>query len=110
MLSPRGGHALSECGVPQKIEAACGAFFRTRHEIPGDSVLDLNDDAADLPGHHRNALPEPLGDHKTESLAKRLLDHDLGRALECVHLAVLDAVQVCKEEDVFVTARVFACP
>src|SRR5437868_1182990 len=70
MFASRGGHTLPERRIAQQVEAPCRAFFRARHEIPGDAVLDLDDDAADLPGHHRNALPERFSDHKTESLAE----------------------------------------
>src|SRR5438445_1312861 len=110
VLAPRRGHALSERGIPQQIEAARGAFFSARDEIPGHTVLDLYDDAADLPRDDRNALPQSFRDHETEPFAQRLLDHDLGRALERVHLAVLDAVEIREEEDVRIATSVLARP
>src|SRR5439155_17918573 len=88
VLPPRLSHALAEGWIAQQVEGTRRALLRTRDEVAGDAVLDLDHDAADLPRHHRDALPETFGDHEAESLAERLLDHDLARALERVDFTV----------------------
>src|SRR5256886_11128514 len=105
VLASGRGHPLSESGVAQQVEAARGAFLGTRDEVTRNAVLDLDDDAADLPGDDGDAFPERFRDNEADSFAERLLDHDLGGALERVHLAVLHTVEIREEEDVLVAPR-----
>src|ERR1700694_4497621 len=106
VLASGRGHPLSESGIAQQVEAAGRALLWARDEIAGHTVLDLNNDAADLAGDDRYSLPQRFGDDEAEPFTERLLDHDLGRALERVHLAVLDAVEIGEEKHVGVAARV----
>src|SRR5438132_4687138 len=107
VLPPRLSHALAERRIAQQVEGPRRALFRTRDEVAGDAILDLDHDAAHLPRHNRDALPEAFGDHEAEPFAQRLLDHDLGCPLERVDFAVLYAVEVCEQEDVRVAAGMF---
>src|SRR2546430_12416475 len=110
VLPPRLSHAPAEGRIAQQVEGPRRRLLRTRDEVAGDAVLDLDHDAADLARHHRDAFPEAFGDHEAEPLAERLLDHDLRRPLERIDFTVLDAVEVREEEDVFVATRVLARP
>ena len=70
VLATRRGHALSERGIAQQVEAPRGALLRAGDEIAGHAVLDLYDDAADLTRDDGDALPQRLGHDESEAFAQ----------------------------------------
>ena len=66
----------------------CRALLDRVDEVAVLAVADLQHDAAGAAADDRPALPEPLAHGEAEALAQRLLDHDVGDALERVDLHV----------------------
>ena len=85
----------------------CAAVLDGVDEVAVHAVVDLERDAAAAPADDRPALPQPFADGEPEALAQRLLDHDVGRALERVDLHAADLLDVREQVDVGVAgARV----
>jgi hypothetical protein len=55
---------------------------------------------AGVPTNYRSRFPEHLGDGDTEALSKRLLHHNVGNALERVHLHGADPGQVREQVNI----------
>src|SRR5215218_3613872 len=86
MLLAAASKSLPERGVVQNVQRALGAVLHRRDEVTRLAVLDLERDAADVAADERAPLPERLGHGQAEALARGLLDHDVRKGLERVHL------------------------
>src|SRR5919109_3391892 len=105
ILLARSAESLSELGIVEDLEAALWGFLSGADQESRHAVLDLEWDPADVPGDCRPALPERFRDRQPESLACRLLHHDVRLRLECVYLDRPDVVQVVEDLDVGVVGR-----
>src|SRR5262249_58761781 len=76
------------------------AVFDGVDEVAIESVTHLQHDATGASAHDRPTLPEPLAHREPEALPDRLLDHDVGDALERVDLHVADLMEVRERVDV----------
>src|SRR3954451_21090780 len=92
MLLAAAPEGLPEGGVTEDVEGAGGAGLHVTDQIPGDAVLDLQGDTANVTADERPRLPQRLADREPEALARRLLDDDVGVRLEGVDLDRPDVV------------------
>jgi hypothetical protein len=98
--------ALAELGVVEDLETALGGLLGRVDQEARYSALDLERDAAHVPGDGRPSLPERLGHGKPEALAGRLLKHDVRLRLEGIDLDRPDVVEIVEDLDVGVVCCV----
>src|SRR5713101_3164713 len=81
-------------GISEEIHRALRTLLDGVDEIAVESVADLQLDAAGPTSHDGATLPERFAHGQAEPFAQRLLQHDVGNALERIDLHRTDLVQI----------------
>ena len=100
MLLALRAHRVGAHRIGEQIDRASSARVDRIDEVAVEAVADLEHDAAGAAAHDGSALPERLAHGQAEALPNRLLDGDVGDALERVDLHVADLMEVRQCVDV----------
>ena len=104
---------LTKLRLFHQLNNAPGAGFLRVHQIPADSIFDLDSDAANVSANDRLPLPHGFGDGQSEPFPCGFLQHHLGSDLKGIHHLVYRTGQVHRikvQVDITVSAGViFHC-